>query len=132
MTDTSSSVPVNAVLSAGGLWRGSCESLPEVTDTNRSLSALETRMRRKIAEHSGLDADAVTVTVTPSTGDKRLDAQLAEARELRRQADELATRARASAVPLAQKLIDKGVSNRDAGTLLGVSGALVNSLIKPS
>ncbi|MDI3390161.1 hypothetical protein QIS99_28805 [Streptomyces sp. B-S-A8] len=127
---TSRSYHVHVVLSAGGLWQGSVKELPEVTDSHRSLSSLETRLRRKISAAAGISEDDVAIESDITTGNKKLDERLAEARELRRQADDLNSRARQAAAPLANTLVSKGVSQRDVGTLLSVSGALVNSMLK--
>lgn len=150
MTNTpSSSYHAHAVLTSGGLWQATVEELPEVRESHRSLSQLQTRVRKAVAGAEGLDVEAVTLAVltvdparttesgsitldmTISTGDEGLDTELAAARALRREAERLARQARLAAAPLAQRLVTAGVSHRDTGTLLSVSGALVSDLIKP-
>ncbi|MFK8851156.1 hypothetical protein [Streptomyces sp. Ac-502] len=135
MTTTPSSAPapthhVRAVLSTGGMWQAEVIELPEVRDAHRSLSQLESRVRKAIAQVQGGDA-ALHLEFTTSTGDAGLDERIAEARELRRQALEMADRARAAAVPLAQLLVrHHGVSVRDAGTLLDYSGGAISTMTK--
>ncbi|MFJ2819096.1 hypothetical protein [Streptomyces sp. NPDC087294] len=130
MTNTSaSSYHVRAVLSTGGLWKGSCDELPGVGETHRSLSQLEARMRAAIGKHAAVSG-AFELAIIHSTGETHFDNDLAKARDLRRRANALVEQARAAAVPLAKKLTGAGVSNRDAGTLLGVSGSLINTMIK--
>ncbi|MFH8993134.1 hypothetical protein [Streptomyces sp. NPDC017940] len=130
MTDTSRSFDAHAVLTAGGLWQAYVENLPEVQDTHRSLSQLHTRLRKLISEHEGLPLEDIVLTISPRTGDPQLDGELVAARELRREAERLAAQARTAAVPLARRLTSLGVSVRDAGTLLAVSGATVSALLK--
>ncbi|MFE0107093.1 hypothetical protein [Streptomyces sp. NPDC059009] len=132
MTDTSSSCfHVRAVLTTGGLWQPSIDELPEVeVDPTRSLSRLGTLVRQAIAEHEGLDREALVLEIVPSTGDEGLDQQLTDARNLRREADQLAEQARTAAEPLAKRLARAGVSQRDAGALLGISAASVSALNK--
>ncbi|MGW2865617.1 hypothetical protein [Streptomyces sp. NPDC001205] len=149
MTSTPSSYHAHAVLTPGGLWQADVDELPEVRESHRSLSQLQTRVRKAVAKAEGLDIEAVTLAVltvdparttqsgsitldmTISTGDEAFDTELTAARELRREAERLARQARLAAAPLAKRLVSAGVSHRDAGTLLSVSGALVSELIKP-
>ncbi|MCW8383936.1 hypothetical protein [Streptomyces justiciae] len=132
--NTSRSYHVRAVLSTGGLWQGSVRELPEVTDAHRSLNRLEDRMRRAIEAHRAQQGDtpatAFELEMEFSTGDESFDADLSHARELRHRADELARQARQVAAPLAKRLATAGVSQRDAGTLLSISAALVSTLLK--
>ncbi|MFI5752446.1 hypothetical protein ACIBBE_42870 [Streptomyces sp. NPDC051644] len=127
---TSRSYHVRAVLGPGGLWQGSVDELSEVTDAHRSLSQLQNRMRKAISQHlTDTSAEDVALVLETSTGDQEFDSTISEARDLRRRADELAKQARAKAAPVARRLVAAGVSHRDAGTLLGVSGALISGLI---
>ena len=147
MTTTPSSYHARAVLTSGGIWQADVDELPEVRPAHRSLSQLDTRLLRAVAEQHGISSDSVLLrrdngvqedqlppdtvllVVTTSTGDVNLDAQISQARDLRRQADELAAKARKLAAPLAQRLVrKKGVSTRDAGSLLGISAATVSSM----
>ncbi|MEU6460182.1 hypothetical protein [Streptomyces sp. NPDC047065] len=126
MNSTSRSFHVRAVLTTGGLWQGSVDELPEVTHTHRSLAQLESRLQKKISETCGEPFELVMVT---STGDTAFDDQLTRARDLRTQADDLARQAREAAQPLAKRLTALGVSQRDAGRLLSVSGSLVAAML---
>jgi hypothetical protein len=147
MTPTPSSYHARAVLKSGGIWQADVDELPEVRSAHRSLSQLETRLRHAVAEQHAVPADAVLlrrdndgqedtvpqgnilILMTTSTGERAFDDQIAEARNLRRQADELAAQARKLAAPLATRLVrKKGVSTRDAGSLLGISAATVSSM----
>lgn len=134
MTDTSRSYHVRAVLSTGGLWQGSVDELPEVQGTHRSLSALEKRIQAGIERHLGQGGDSdpagFELELIPSTGDPEFDSQLTEARDLRRRANVLVEQARAAAAPLARRLVAAGVSTRDAGSLLDVSGSLIHGMLK--
>jgi hypothetical protein len=131
MTDTSSSYHARAVLTEGGLWQPRVVELPEVEiDPHRSLSRLESNVRQAVARHEGLNTEALVLEMAHSTGDATFDQELTDAQALRREAEQLAERARAAAVPLAKKLTKKGVSLRDAGTLLGISAATVSALLK--
>ncbi|MFD8386164.1 hypothetical protein ACFV2X_47990 [Streptomyces sp. NPDC059679] len=129
MTHTPSTYHVRAVL-ASGVWTATVDELPGVEASHRSLSQLERRVRDSIAQGKHLDAEALPLEIAYATGDDTFDQELAEARNLRHQANKLAEQARAAAAPLAKRLVSQGVSHRDAGTLLAVSGALVTSLIK--
>ncbi|MDJ0345897.1 hypothetical protein QMK19_35275 [Streptomyces sp. H10-C2] len=131
MTDTPSSYHAAAVLTSGGMWQARVDELPEVRIApHRSLSQLQRRVRKAIAEHQGLgtDAEALVLVMVASTGDPAFDQHIEEARTLRTRADELAAQARKAAAPLAARLVKAGVSTRDAGALLGVSAALVSSM----
>ncbi|MFC9431493.1 hypothetical protein [Streptomyces sp. NPDC056987] len=131
MKTTPSSYRVHAVLTSGGLWNASVETLPEVSEHDRSLSKLNAKIRKAIAlQGENLNPEELTLEVITSTGDASFDQALAEARTLRHRADELAEQARTKAAPLAQRLVQAGVSQRDAGTLLSVSAALVSSMTK--
>ncbi|BBG20768.1 hypothetical protein RVR_P225 (plasmid) [Actinacidiphila reveromycinica] len=146
MSPTPSSYHARAVLKSGGIWQAVVDELPEVRPAHRSLSQLDTRLRQAIADQHGVpkdsvlirrdtaqgndeptDTDGVLLLVTISTGDTDLDARIAEARTMRLQADQLALKARELATPLAEQLVrKKGVSTRDAGSLLGISAATVS------
>ncbi|MGW5119185.1 hypothetical protein ACWEQ8_27635 [Streptomyces noursei] len=132
MTRTPSSIPVQATLTTGGLWEADIAELPEVRPTHRSLSQLQARIRTAIAKAHGLDAADVELDLKISTGSAEFDAEITAARELRAKAAELEEQARAAAVPLAQRLVRSGVSTRDAGLLLGYSGASVSGMTKSS
>lgn len=128
---TSSSFHVQAVLTTGGLWEAVVKELPEVRPAHRSLSQLQNRVRKEIAKARNLDPEVVDLDVVISTGDAAFDAEIDRARELRVQAAKLEEQARAAAVPLAQRLVRRhGVSTRDAGLLLGYSGASVSGMTK--
>lgn len=131
MSSTPRSYHAHAVLTPGGLWRGTVRELPEVHEEHRSLAQLERRVRRAVASaREGLQPDEVPLDIEFSTGNDAFDEEIARAREKRKLADELARQARTAAVPLAQRLVKAGVSHRDAGTLLGTSGALVSAMVK--
>ncbi|WP_433860300.1 hypothetical protein [Streptomyces kronopolitis] len=130
---TPSSFHVRAILTTGGLWEASVQELPEVRPAHRSLSQLQTRVRAEIAKARSLDPEAIDLKVATSTGDEEFDAEIDQARKLRAQAAELEEKARAAAVPLAQRLVRRhGVSTRDAGLLLGYSGSSVSGMTKSS
>ncbi|GAA2686968.1 hypothetical protein [Streptomyces lunalinharesii] len=132
MTRTPSSIPVRATLTTGGLWEAEIVELPEVRPAHRSLSQLQARVRAAIAKAHGTDSGDVELDLTISTGSAEFDAEITAARELRAKAAELEEQARAAAVPLAQRLVRSGVSTRDAGLLLGYSGASVSGMTKSS
>ncbi|MEU8623074.1 hypothetical protein [Streptomyces sp. NPDC048623] len=132
MTSTPRSYHATALLTSGGLWHASVTELPDVHAEHRSLSQLERRVRRAIANtRDDLQPEDIRLEVEVSTGDKKLDREIADARAKRELSDELARQARAAALPIARRLVDAGVSHRDAGTLLGTSAALVSSLVSP-
>lgn len=121
---------LRAVLTSGGRWRAEVRELPGVRPSDhRSLTQLEARTRAVIQAHD--DVSDLELVTSVSTGDAQLDDQISHARDLRRQADELADQARAAAKPLAQRLTTAGVSVRDAGRLLGYSGAAISGMTKP-
>ncbi|MFC9068725.1 hypothetical protein [Streptomyces harbinensis] len=128
-TTPSSTVTVHVSLTPGGLWRVTALDvlLPGVRVTaRRSLAQLERAARAAIATHRGVDPDAITITLEISTGDADLDADIEQARALRELAADVEAKARAAALPPARRLRDAGVSVRDAGRLLGYSGAAIS------
>ncbi|MEU3356107.1 hypothetical protein [Streptomyces sp. NPDC037389] len=129
---TPSSYTAHALLTTGGRWKACVDEVPEVQAADRSLSRLESQIRKQIAARidgpGAHDPKDIELDLVTTTGDQEFDHDLATARETRRQADELAQQARTAAKPLARRLVDAGVSTRDAGTLLGISAALVSAL----
>ncbi|MFI1831318.1 hypothetical protein ACH41E_33465 [Streptomyces sp. NPDC020412] len=122
---------LKALLTPGGLWRARVDEVPELHEEHRSLAQLERRVLRAVSISRGVAPSTMQLAVSISTGNDEFDQALTDARETRARADELARQARTAAAPLAQRLIRAGVSHRDAGRLLGTSGALVSSMVNP-
>ncbi|GAA1930677.1 hypothetical protein [Streptantibioticus ferralitis] len=123
---------VRLVFGPTGRWSAKVDELPQVNAVNRSLSQLERHVADAIAQSQGLAVEALRLEVTRSLGDPDLDARVTKARELRDAADRLAEEARTAAGPLARIMVDRNMSVRDAGTLLGISGSTVSTLTAKS
>ena len=117
-------------LTEGGRWQARVDELPEVRPADRSLSKLENRLRRDIAQVEGSEEGSLHLEITISTGDDALDADVSRVCALRAEAKRLAEQARAAAAPAARHLTERGVSLRDTGSVLGgYSASAVSALI---
>jgi hypothetical protein len=97
----------------------------------RTLAALDKAVREVIvlaAELPDEAMDSLTLSWDYHTGDDAVDEQTARIRHLRAKADQLSAQASAHTATMARQLIERGMSVRDAATLLGVSPQRVSQL----
>lgn len=107
-----------------GAWLAEVPGLSGGHTFARTLAALDRAMREVIVLAANLPDEAMddlTLTWEYHTGDAAVDEQTARIRDLRAEADQLSARASASTATMACQLIERGMSVRDAATLLGVS-----------
>jgi hypothetical protein len=86
----------------------------------RRAAEIETMARDVIALLEDLPPDSFDLDVTHRVGDD-LDAGIAEARRLRREADDLTRRSRETTADVARRLRSAGLSVREIGALLGIA-----------
>lgn len=72
--------------------------------------------------------DDLTLSWEYHTGDAAVDEQTARIRHLRAEAEQLSAQATASTAIMARQLIKRGMSVRDAATLLGVSPQRISQM----
>jgi len=115
----------------GSTWLADVPELPAAHTFARTLPALDRAVREVVVLAADLPDEAMpslALEYDYHTGNTDLDAETAQVRALRRQAEHLAEEASASTAAAARHLVTNGVSVRDAATLLGVSPQRISQL----
>lgn len=125
-------VPYRAVITReDGHWLAEVPSLQGAHTYARSLPALDQAVREVVVMAADLPDEAMPGLVLEyeyHTGDASLDRSAQEVRQLRRQADEIASAATARTSEVAAELVARGLSVRDVAALLGISPQRVSQL----
>jgi DNA-binding NarL/FixJ family response regulator len=114
-----------------GRWLADVPSLQGAHTYARSLPALDQAVREVVVLAANLPDEVMpglALSYEYHTGDAMLDATTQEVRQLRRQADELASVAAARTGEVAAELVARGLSVRDVAALLGISPQRVSQL----
>lgn len=112
-------------------WLATVPDLPGAHTFARTLAALDKAVREVVALAADLPDDAMndlTLNWDYHTGDASVDEQTAHIRHMRAEAEQLSAQATASTATMARQLIERGMSVRDAATLLGVSPQRVSQM----
>ena len=111
---------VSAQRNERGWWIVRVLDMRHVVTQARRASDVEEAARDVIALLEEVPPDAFDVEVTHHVADE-LDAEIAEARRLREEADGLVRRSREATADTARKMRDAGLSVREIGALLGIA-----------
>jgi hypothetical protein len=114
-----------------GVWLAEVPGLSGGHTYARTLAALDKAVREVIVLAADLPdeaMDSLRLSWDYHTGDDAVDEQTARIRHLRVEADQLSAQASAYTATMAHRLIERGMSVRDAATLLGVSPQRVSQL----
>jgi predicted RNase H-like HicB family nuclease len=111
---------VSAERTDRGWWVIRILDFRHVVTQARRAAEIETMARDVIALLEDLPPDSFDLDVTHRVGDD-LDAGIAEARRLRREADDLTRRSRETTADVARRLRSAGLSVREIGALLGIA-----------
>ena len=114
-----------------GQWLADVPSLEGAHTYARSLPTLDQAVREVVVLAADLPDEAMPVLMLDyeyHTGDASLDVTAQEVRQLRREADELATAAATRTGRAAAELVARGLSVRDVAALLGISPQRVSQL----
>ena len=111
---------VRAVRNERGWWIVRVTDFRHVVTQARRASEVEEMARDVIALLQEVPSESFDVDVTFCVA-KGLDADIAEARRLRGDADELARKSREATTDVAKRLRDAGLSVREIGALLGIA-----------
>lgn len=126
------SIPYRVVITReDGHWLAEVPSLLGAHTYARSLPALDQAVREVVVLAADLPDEAMPGLVLEyeyHTGDANLDRTAQEVRQLRRQADEIASAAAARTSEVAAELVARGLSVRDVAALLGISPQRVSQL----
>lgn len=112
----------------GRLWFVQNEQFPGAISQPHRLDQAVEHQREAIAFVAGVPIDSVDVSVRVSIDD-HIDAQLAEAEQLRSEAAEKQARATALRSGVAQALDRRGFTVRDIGVVLGISHQRAHQLL---
>jgi predicted RNase H-like HicB family nuclease len=111
---------VSAERTDRGWWVIRILDFRHVVTQARRAAEIETMARDVIALLEDLPPDSFDLDVTHRVGDD-LGAGIAEARRLRREADDLTRRSRETTADVARRLRSAGLSVREIGALLGIA-----------
>jgi hypothetical protein len=114
-----------------GAWLAEVPDLSGGHTYARTLAALDKAVREVIVLAADLPDEvmgSLRLSWDYHTGDDAVDEQTARIRHLRAEADQLSAQASAHTATMARRLIERGMSVRDAATLLGVSPQRVSQL----
>lgn len=111
---------VSAERNDRGWWIVRVVDMRHVVTQARRASEVEDAARDVIALLEEVPPDSFDVEVAHHVADD-LDAQIAEARRLRTEADALVRRSRDATADAARRLRDAGLSVREIGALLGIA-----------
>lgn len=111
-------------------WTVTVQDRPDWSFREKNFAAIDDRVRDLAHTHDRVDPDAVTVTRTHvRIGDVDITEQLAGLDELRRRAQETSAQISATTVDLIGVLrTQAGLSTRDTGAVLGLTGGRINQL----
>ncbi|MDV2477291.1 hypothetical protein F8M49_21515 [Rhodococcus zopfii] len=111
-------------------WTVEVSERPDWTFREKSFTAVDARVRDLARTHDGADPAAVTITrARVRVGDVDVTDQLADLDALRRRAQETAKAIGARTVDLVATLRGQaGLTTRDTGSVLGLTGSRVNQL----
>ncbi len=111
---------ISAQRNERGWWIVRVLDFRHVVTQARRASEIEEMARDVIALLEDVPPDSFDVDITHRVaGD--LDDDIAEARRLRREADDLSARSREATADVARRLRDAGLSVREIGALLGIA-----------
>lgn len=111
---------ISAQRNERGWWIIRVLDFRHVVTQARRASEIEEMARDVIALLEDVPPDSFDVDITHRVaGD--LDDDIAEARRLRREADDLSARSREATADVARRLRDAGLSVREIGALLGIA-----------
>ncbi|BDB63527.1 hypothetical protein [Rhodococcus sp. RDE2] len=111
-------------------WTVSIDDRPDWSFREKNFAAIDARVRDLAQTHDGADPAAVTITRTRvAVGDVEVTGRLADLDELRRRAQEITESIGATTLELIATLRRQaGLSTRDTGSVLGLTGSRITQL----